>query len=268
MLRVRGGLVHAARRRCASRQVSRRRSAARATGRRSCGSRALPEARLVVRAQLEPAHPLRALPEVEVRHQQPRRAAVLRRERLAVVAERDPRLAAGDVRERQIGGVAAVAEREHVLGRRLDAVQQRCRARRRASGVELRPLGHAVDVDGDRLARAAPELVPGPAARLVDLAADREAPLSSGVRGVGPAESTGKSWVTYWPGGTRAGSAPSRARPRKPREMCIVSESSHRDGITPTCPCHRPGYADDLDRHSHDARMMWSWTGDISEAGE
>ena len=28
---------------------------------------------------------------------------------------------------------------------------------------------------------------------------------SSGVCGVGPAESTGKSRVTYWPGGTRAG---------------------------------------------------------------
>src|SRR6266511_63086 len=32
---------------------------------------------------------------------------------------------------------------------------------------------------------------------------------SSGVCGVGPADSTGKSSVTYWPGGTRARSAPS-----------------------------------------------------------
>src|SRR4029077_8193833 len=36
--------------------------------------------------------------------------------------------------------------------------------------------------------------------------------------GVGPAESTGKSGVTYWPGGTRDGSASSRRRPRKPRD--------------------------------------------------
>src|SRR5204862_7517659 len=41
---------------------------------------------------------------------------------------------------------------------------------------------------------------------------------SSGVWGVGPAERTGKSFVTYWPGGTRDGSTSAR-RPRKPREM-------------------------------------------------
>src|SRR5438874_5172502 len=42
---------------------------------------------------------------------------------------------------------------------------------------------------------------------------------SRGRCGVGPAESTGKSSVTYWPGGTRAGSASARLRPRKPREI-------------------------------------------------
>src|SRR5215831_4788213 len=41
---------------------------------------------------------------------------------------------------------------------------------------------------------------------------------SSGVCGVGPAERTGKSVVTYWPGGTRSRGASERARPRKPRE--------------------------------------------------
>src|SRR5215208_3024971 len=42
----------------------------------------------------------------------------------------------------------------------------------------------------------------------------------SGVRGVGPAERTGKPSTRYWPGGTRS-EAPSgsRRRPRKPREM-------------------------------------------------
>src|SRR5438552_15021715 len=42
---------------------------------------------------------------------------------------------------------------------------------------------------------------------------------SSGWCGVGPAESTGKSSVTYWPGGIRAGSAEACRRPRKPREI-------------------------------------------------
>ncbi len=34
--------------------------------------------------------------------------------------------------------------------------------------------------------------------------------LSSGVRGVGPADSTGKSRVSYWPGGSRPGGAAGR----------------------------------------------------------
>src|SRR4051794_4757102 len=41
---------------------------------------------------------------------------------------------------------------------------------------------------------------------------------SRGVRGVGPADRTGKSLTTYWPGGTRSGSTCGR-RPRKPREI-------------------------------------------------
>src|SRR5262245_1180601 len=49
---------------------------------------------------------------------------------------------------------------------------------------------------------------------------------SSGVCGVGPAESTGKARVTDWPGGTRAGSASVfRRRPRKPRETKLTSVS-------------------------------------------
>ncbi len=40
---------------------------------------------------------------------------------------------------------------------------------------------------------------------------------ASGVRGVGPAESTGKSLVQYWPGGSLALSSVSRALPLNPR---------------------------------------------------
>src|ERR1700676_1042211 len=40
----------------------------------------------------------------------------------------------------------------------------------------------------------------------------------SGVRVVGPAESTGKSLTMYCPGGIRAGSTSRRGRPLKPRE--------------------------------------------------
>src|SRR3989442_10943694 len=74
----------------------------------------LPEPRLVLVSQAEASYPLRALPEVEVRHEQPRGAAVLGLERLPVVGERHPGLAVGDVLERQVRRVAAVAEGEEV----------------------------------------------------------------------------------------------------------------------------------------------------------
>src|SRR5262245_32266863 len=45
---------------------------------------------------------------------------------------------------------------------------------------------------------------------------------SSDVCGVGPADSTGKSYVTYCPGGTRDGSASGRRRPEKPREIGLI----------------------------------------------
>jgi hypothetical protein len=52
----------------------------------------LPETWLVAVEQFQAPHPLRALPEVQVRHEQASRAAVLGFERLAVVAERHPGL--------------------------------------------------------------------------------------------------------------------------------------------------------------------------------
>src|SRR4051812_2146130 len=52
---------------------------------------------------------------------------------------------------------------------------------------------------------------------------------SSGTCGVGPADSTGKSRVSYWPGGMRSG-GPSWRRPWNPRE------------ITPTSARRQPGH--------------------------
>src|SRR5919107_4996961 len=50
---------------------------------------------------------------------------------------------------------------------------------------------------------------------------------SSDVRGVGPAERTGKSLTVYWPGGTREGSTSRRRRPPNPREIGGMNEDSH-----------------------------------------
>src|SRR4029077_7149070 len=56
---------------------------------------------------------------------------------------------------------------------------------------------------------------------------------SSAVCGVGPAERTGKSAVTYWPGGTRAGSTSVGRRPRNPRATYVVRSGSTSLGGTP-----------------------------------
>src|SRR3954454_4467280 len=101
----------------------------------------LPEARLVVVAQLEPADPLRALPEVQMRDEQPGRAAVLGLERLSRVLVGDPPPATRQVLEREIGRIAAVAPRGDIAGIGVDAFEQGVDRNPGPGGVELGPLG-------------------------------------------------------------------------------------------------------------------------------
>src|SRR5215470_16465066 len=61
--------------------------------------------------------------------------------------------------------------------------------------------------------------------------------LSSGVCGVGPALRTGKSSVTYWPGGTLCWSALARPRPVKP----LVVVMGGFLGVAPACATTRSG---------------------------
>src|SRR5215216_2170936 len=75
----------------------------------------LPEAGLVFGDQPQSSHPLGALPEVEVRHEQAGRTAVLGLERLAAVGVGDPGLTACAIIQRQVCGVAAFAEGDYLL---------------------------------------------------------------------------------------------------------------------------------------------------------
>src|SRR3954453_3354562 len=97
----------------------------------------LPEAGLVLLREREPAPPFGALPEVEVRDEQPGRAAVLGLEVVAVVGVDHPCLAAGDVLDRQVGRVATVAERGDVAALELDPVEQRVDRHAAPVGIEL-----------------------------------------------------------------------------------------------------------------------------------
>src|SRR6201999_299483 len=67
----------------------------------------LPEAGLVVVHDPQATDPLGALPEVEVGDEEPGRAAVLARQRRALVLGDDPGTAAGQVLQREVGRVAA-----------------------------------------------------------------------------------------------------------------------------------------------------------------
>ena len=67
---------------------------------------ALPEAKLVVVEELEPADPLRALPEIALRDQEPERVAVLELERLAVEGVREQDVVVIEDRQRQVRRVA------------------------------------------------------------------------------------------------------------------------------------------------------------------
>src|SRR5207344_3651807 len=84
----------------------------------------LPEARLVLVQQLDPADPLRRLPEVEMWHQEAGWSTVLGRQVDAVVPVGDPCLAVEQVLERQVRGVAAVRMREREVGRRVNVTHQ------------------------------------------------------------------------------------------------------------------------------------------------
>src|SRR4030095_17008366 len=75
---------------------------------------ALPESRFVAIQQRHPAHPLGALPEVQMRDEQAGRTTVLRRQLIAVEVERDPRLPVQEILQRQVrrGNAQGADERE------------------------------------------------------------------------------------------------------------------------------------------------------------
>jgi hypothetical protein len=93
---------------------------------------------------------------------------VLLRERLAFVLGDDPGLAVRDVLDREVGRVAAVRMRHHVLAEGLDFLKQRVHRHPGKARAELRPLGDAVDVAGNRLLWKRAELLRAPSLLLRD----------------------------------------------------------------------------------------------------
>ena len=199
--------------------VSRPSSAARARGRRVVVAAGLPEARLLLVASPRPRTHF----------------ALFQKYRCGTSSRAGPpcsgssgspsypyatqALPSEQVLERQVRGVAAVAVDHHVVGLVVDVREQRVERDALPVGVELGPLGHAVDVDRDLLGGQRGELLPAPASAARPTSPSIEnVQASRCTRGVGPAERTGKSRVRYCPGGSREGSTSAR-RPMKPREI-------------------------------------------------
>ena len=76
----------------------------------------LPEARFILLDQAQTPHPLGALPEVEMGHQQACRAAMLRLQGLALIGVDHPGLPTQHLVQGQVGGIAPIAEGDHIAG--------------------------------------------------------------------------------------------------------------------------------------------------------
>lgn len=108
----------------------------------------LPEAGFITISELERTNPLGRFPEIEVRDQEPGRAAVIALQRLTAEPGRNHCFAADQIRHRNIGCVAFLAGRERVIGRwlKLGIGQERIDGYPFPDRIELCPVGHAVDI--------------------------------------------------------------------------------------------------------------------------
>ena len=195
----------------------------------------LPEAGLVgARVSVQPAHPLGALPEVQVRDEQPRRAAVLGLERLAVVARRRPTPCRRS--GPRAGGWWCSRRRTHAVTYSASVSTPSSSVSTETPVQLVSSFDHLVTQWMSTVnvsAGSARELLPGPRHRLVDRAVDRERPLvQRRVR-----RRAGGQHREVVDGTGRAGPGRDRRRggaPRKPREMGAIGprQSSHSARLT------------------------------------
>src|SRR3954453_12107426 len=139
---------------------------------------ALPEPRLVGREELEAAQPLRALPEVTRRDDEPERPPMLGLERFAVGFPRDQRLVVLERLPREAGGETLLRLREHEARARLRADErgELTPADAAEARVEPAPTRDAVNIDRDLGLRQRLQLVVRQRHGLLDLAGDLEVP--------------------------------------------------------------------------------------------
>src|SRR5262245_2230660 len=111
----------------------------------------LPETAPVVVQVLDAAHPLGALPRVQMRHHQPQRESVLGAQRLGVAPAGQDRVGGKEVGQPEVGAVPVLRPHHHVGGirRRRDPFDDLGGGHSLPMTAGQAELGHAVQVGGD-----------------------------------------------------------------------------------------------------------------------
>jgi hypothetical protein len=137
-----------------------------------------PVAGRIVLQKFDALKPLCALPEIEMRHHQPHRAAMLRLERCARPAMREQRVLAGKIFQREVGGIAVMGMQHHEARfiARLAGHQKIVGREPFPLIIIARPGGDAVDVGGEFCLRLPGELREIPENRFFHRAVDVEPP--------------------------------------------------------------------------------------------
>src|SRR5208282_613116 len=138
----------------------------------------LPEARAVLGGKLDALQPLGTLPEIEPGNDHAHRTAVLAAQGLALPARGEKHVAACELGERHVGGVAVVALEDDVPGLGLGSGERQdvLGTHPLPTVVVARPGGHAMNVGARAATRQGRESGPLPARRAPHQAVDREAP--------------------------------------------------------------------------------------------
>src|SRR5260370_14758351 len=142
----------------------------------------LPVARRILLKEFDALQPLRAFPEIEMRHHQSHRAAVLLLQWLPRPGVRQQGVLCGKILQRQIGGVAVMGM-EHGKPRfvaRPAGIKEIAGRQPRPLVVVARPRGHAMDVGSELCLRLRRELRKIPENRILNRAVDVEPPALAG----------------------------------------------------------------------------------------
>src|SRR5579862_3583065 len=129
----------------------------------------LPEPRRILLHKFQSPHPLHALPRIQLRHHQPHRIPMLRRQRLSVMPQRKKRRRMHQILERHIRRITLLGQHHHIFRFRLRVNQFHHFRTRHAFPPHVKPAPsrHAVHIRRHLLHRQPRKFIPTQPQRLV-----------------------------------------------------------------------------------------------------